>query len=266
MASRADPVRDRWHGYKSDVRVPRSEPGRTPFVITPYVPDAEGVLQPKLPTSGPCGSEGEAVCRLGVHHRRDRRTGPCFPLAVMQCRTHARAFTLYPSGHVPYGREAIAPVSADGAWLDREPEAFSGTAFDAAIDAAAGRAWPRESTGAEGWSTQRRRVQRLARCLGTAPKLQAPQRQRIADVLVVALLIMMEQLRLVVAQPGYRSRGAAICAVLASLPRTPSTPDRLLAAGHIAGLWGQPLRWDGDHCALRPVPYRPGGTRGPPVP
>jgi len=71
---------------------------------------------------------------------------------------HGHAFTLYPHGHVPYGREAIAPVALDGAPLvaaaagamaEREArgsgrvgtaaaERFAPTCFKAALDAAAG--------------------------------------------------------------------------------------------------------------------------------
>ena len=31
---------------------------------------------------------------------------------VQPCRTHRRAFTLYPLGHIPYGRLAVAPVTS----------------------------------------------------------------------------------------------------------------------------------------------------------
>lgn len=46
-------------------------------------------------TSGP--ARYSSICK------RDRTTGPCFPLVVPRCRTHNCAFTLYPPSHVPYG-------------------------------------------------------------------------------------------------------------------------------------------------------------------
>lgn len=33
---------------------------------------------------------------------------------MVQCRTHRRGLTLYPLGHVPHGRLAVAPVGLDG--------------------------------------------------------------------------------------------------------------------------------------------------------
>jgi len=51
---------------------------------------------------------------LVVHHLRERKAGPQTPVTVVQCRTHRRAFTLYPLGHVPYGHLAVAPVTLDG--------------------------------------------------------------------------------------------------------------------------------------------------------
>jgi hypothetical protein len=57
---------------------------------------------------------GDTACVLVVHHVRDRKTGPRIPVTVLQCQTHRRAFTLYPLGHIPYGRIAVAPVALDG--------------------------------------------------------------------------------------------------------------------------------------------------------
>ena len=65
---------------------------------------------------GLSGSEGE--CQMGGAGWRDRVTGPQYPLRKVRCRTHGRSFTLYPVGHVPYGREPVIcqaerPASAD---------------------------------------------------------------------------------------------------------------------------------------------------------
>jgi hypothetical protein len=59
---------------------------------------------------------GDAPCHLWVDHQRARKTGPCFQLTVVHCGLHRRAFTLYPPGHVPYGRIVVAPVSSGGHW------------------------------------------------------------------------------------------------------------------------------------------------------
>ena len=105
-----------------------------------------------LPARGPCGELDKRPCRLWFDHRRERKTGPEFPLTVLRCGAHDRcAFTLYPPGHVPYGRQRIAPVAPDGGAVRSEGddalEVFCSTAFCAALDAAAGRPWPRDGQG-----------------------------------------------------------------------------------------------------------------------
>ena len=73
------------------------------------------------------------------------------------------SFTAYPPGFVPYARSALLG---------------SPSALDAASDAAAGEAWPREAAGPGGsprwWSTQGRALRRYAHALGVflAPKVQ----------------------------------------------------------------------------------------------
>ncbi len=84
------------------------------FVVTPYRPDAKGVLEPDLPTCCIHRVPGGEACDLVVGHLRDRKTGPRFPLTVLRCRVHGCAFTLYPPGHVPYGRRRVAPVDLVG--------------------------------------------------------------------------------------------------------------------------------------------------------
>ena len=73
---------------------------RPAFIVTPYEATSDGRLVPRMPRDGPCRGPGDA-CRLYVHHLRARSTGPCYPLTVVRCGTHGRAFTLYPPGHVP---------------------------------------------------------------------------------------------------------------------------------------------------------------------
>jgi len=61
----------------------------------------------------PRSAVGE-LCRLVRHSFRDRKTGPRFALRILFCATHGCHFTVYPPGHVPYGREAMAPVDERG--------------------------------------------------------------------------------------------------------------------------------------------------------
>jgi hypothetical protein len=116
---------------------------------------------------------GEA-CRLSLHHRRERSTGPGFPLWVLHCSTHGVWFTLYPPGHVPHGRVALAPTTTDGHWITSEPDPhdravelppragdFRGTYFEAAMDAAQGLIGRRDGSAGSSdlwWSTQERRL------------------------------------------------------------------------------------------------------------
>ncbi|MBI2565619.1 MAG: hypothetical protein HYV63_01125 [Candidatus Schekmanbacteria bacterium] len=118
------------------------------MLIVSYHARAGGVLLPDLPPV--CAAHGADAhdCRIAVHHLRPRVAGPGFPLVVAQCRTHRLTFTLYPPGHVPYGRSAVVPIAVDGKRIQRQPAARSaeglrGTIFDAALDGAAGRQWAR---------------------------------------------------------------------------------------------------------------------------
>lgn len=261
------------------------------FVITPYLPGADDRLVPCLPTYGPCGLGDEVACRLVFDHYRPRKTGPCFPLAVLRCMTHGRAFTLYPPGHVPYGRRVIAPVASDGSPVtieqagaeqgrqhpDDEGEqaalppaalAFCGTVFDAALDAAGGRIWQRDHLpgGSERWwSSQGRWIERALRLLGLAPVQSVPLRHEIAELLVVDTLRLQELSSQLGGPVGYRQRGRAICQVLAALPlQSAFLAERLQNCGQRSGLWASPLRWDRSSGALRREPFRLTDTRAPP--
>ena len=94
-----------------------------PFLCAPYVTGQEG--RPR-PVEGidrcPLAPVGE-TCRLRKHDFRDRKTGPRFALRILYCSTHKVYFTVYPPGHVPYGRQAVAPVDERGRVAAPEQEA-----------------------------------------------------------------------------------------------------------------------------------------------
>lgn len=246
----------------------RSRADARPFVITPYVEGAGGILEPKVPDRGPCSERDERPCRLWFDHRRERKTGPAFPLTVLRCGEHERcAFTLYPPGYVPHGRQRIAPVAVDGGALRGEGgevlDAYASTAFAAAVDAAAGRAWSREE-GGPWWSVQGRQLVRLMRWVGVAVDLGDRVRARLAAALGVAQLVLLDAVARIVEAPGYRRRGQAVASVLEALGRDASVADRLVVAGYEAGLWPRPLRWDPVAARLRALPFRARPARGPP--
>jgi len=89
---------------------------RRSFINTPYRVCGEGRLEPELPKQCLAGATGtgEAGCVVAVDHRRARKTGPEHALVVAKCRKHGVAFTLYPTGFVPYSRSAIVAVDAQG--------------------------------------------------------------------------------------------------------------------------------------------------------
>lgn len=252
------------HGSAADAR--------RPFIVVPYAVDAQGRLVASMPSSCPWHESGDGACRLRVDHHRERKTGPCFALAVVRCGPHGRAFTLYPPGHVPYGRLAIAPVSPDGALVRDEPSRentpgeapvappdWPSTVFGAAVDAAAGRAWPRAHPAHPAhWRTQRRRLVRGARLIGIAPRTAADElrhREGMARRLGVPTLLLVGQARRWSEARGYQERGSAIALVLAEMEASRTISDRLMCAGEIEGLWGVPSRWDPGGRVLRRQPF-----------
>jgi len=237
------------------------------FVVTPYHPDENGVLEPDLPSCCIRRLPGGEACDLVVDHLRDRKTGPCFPLTVLRCGVHCCAFTLYPPGHVPYGRQRVAPVGLDGRASGEAdaPLAWHGTVFDAALDAAEGRAWVRASKGGSRWwwSSQGRLLSRALDLVGVAPEQTLDLRHRLAAALDVPTLLLLEGVATIAAAPGYRSRGQAVVEVLAAIPHH-GILDRVLRAGFVAGRWGPPLRWEPALGVLRPLALSSSGTDPPP--
>lgn len=227
------------------------------FVTVPYVMQPDGTLTPVRPLRGPCVAYDARPCRLVKSHVRPRSTGPAIPLHVLCCQVHGIAFTLYPPGHVPYGRGPAVRLGFDGGPVqpeaDRDPTDLrvEGTIFEAARDAAQGKAWDRARDGgsARWWQTQRRHLAQAALWLGVLPGLAATTRERIAAALGVPLLLLREHAARVQRAPGYRSRGAAVMAVVGALPVGVAV-DRLAEAGCVIGRWSAAARGD-RHGVLR---------------
>lgn len=191
---------------------------------------------------------------------------------MLRCLAHQRAFTLYPPGYVPYGRERVAWASPDGRPVHTEGDdgAYRGTTFDAALDGAIGEAWPRtckdKGSDERRWTTQGRRIERSTRLVGVAPDLSDALRLALAEALGVEALLLHDGAAAIGLAPGYRSRGASVAAVLDRLVSGPVAAERLCVAGHLAGLWGRPRVWDAAARQLRTplrgldTPPPPGGT------
>ena len=220
-----------------------------PFVTTTYTANDEGVIRPELP-SYCVFATGAQTCSIFVDHYRFRKTGSQFSLAVVGCTKHPyRRYTLYPPGYFPYSRAPVAPYSPAGELLKNPATGqplWESTLFAAAEDAAAGKRWPEEGL----WDDPRRRrtqgcrLQLAGRLLGVDVQLADGVRERIATRLAVATMKLLSGAKIWAS--GWKMRGAAILAVLLSIPIQASLLDRMLAAGALSGLWARraPYRWD----------------------
>jgi hypothetical protein len=222
------------------------EPPRVarPFVVAPYHPQAKGRLEPTTPSSGPCFEQDQQSCRISWHSWRKRKAGPEFELAVMQCKTHHRYFTVYPHGYAPYQRQPLAPISPSGGPVLglESATAFEGTVFTAALDAAQGKAWQRSSQERNRpyWGTQLRQLQRALLLSGVSQALSENMQHQIATILGVASLLLHEWSQKL-GQAGYRLRGQAVKVVLEQMRPSTQSARRLAEAGCILGLWGTPI-------------------------
>ena len=219
------------------------------FATTTYRADEDGMLRPQLP-SRCIYATGAQRCSIIVDHYRPRKTGPCFPLAVVGCSAHSqRRYTLYPPGHVPYGRVSVAPYSPSGELMvdaaTRKPP-WETTLFAAAGDAAKGEWWSSESLcdDPRRRRTQGRRLELAGRLLGVHPLLEEGVRERIATRLGVATMKLLGGAG--AWSRSWKTRGAAVLAVLYSIPIQASLLYRMLTAGAAGGLWAQPRQWDAD--------------------
>lgn len=194
----------------------------------------------------------DEACVLVVHHVRERKTGPRIPVTVLQCRTHRRAFTLYPLGHLPYGRLAVAPVGLDGELLrstDGEPQvvgkrplAWSTTLFGSAF--AAIHASTVKLTDPRWWATEApERLAQGAAILGVHPALSVQAADAIAFRLEIPRLVLRQAADAYAHARGRAARGHVLVGVLGELGDT-CLLDRVLAAGACAGCWGTVTRWD----------------------
>lgn len=206
------------------------------------------------------------------HSYRPRVTGPCFPILIMKCETHKVHFTVYPLGHFPYGREPLIAVAPDGKPSQEEQAkgdedaCWKDTMFQAALDAAERKAWPREhrKPSQRWWPQQRRLLVWAMTLLGIGLDPVSKGAERIAAALAVPLVLLKQGLEQIRARPGYHSRARAVRCVLRSIPADAGRLDRLLAAGCLAGMWRQPFRWDPHTKKLRALVFRPAGTGVPP--
>ena len=226
------------------------------YVISEYNFDDKGKLRPEVPDYGPCHVWDHCPCKIVAQFFRDRETGPCFPLLIVKCETHGKAFTIYPPGHFPHGRQLLAPVAPDGDSITKKhgPERFEGTLFEAALDAARGRYWLRESEEnslTPRRVTQHRHLSRTALMLGVQPGLHERLREEISGILGLPGQVYYDNRMIVNERPDARRLGKAIRNLLNELEDSPSIFDRLAEVGANVCLWPPPNRWDPRHKRFR---------------
>ncbi|MCP5085052.1 MAG: hypothetical protein GY948_25490 [Alphaproteobacteria bacterium] len=183
-------------------------------------------------------------------------------MTVLRCRTHETAFTLYPPGHTPWGREKWAPVAPDGAALSCEDGAlrFQDTYFEAALVAAQCIVWPREKEFAEDFHkpsfiTQQCRVDRALRLLGL--KGDPGWREAFAQTLSIPGQKLHEAAQAVIKWPSDPSAlGRAVRDVLDDIPCfLGGLFERLAACGAAVGLWPGLHVWRPSLRQLQPMTF-----------
>jgi len=219
-----------------------------------YERDGSGTLQGVLPSRCPLGDDG-SECRVGLHDHRSRKTGPQIPLVVARCHRHEVSFTVYPPGHVPYGRTAVAPVDLQGRRVaPTEPAELgvsigvSGTMWEATADAAAGVRWAEAGGPGGSRRTQGRRLVGAAVLFGLRSEPRV--REQVATVLGIATLTLHEAARRCSEFATWRDRAQQLLGLLKRC-LAGGLSRALLAAGHLTGLWGRPSRWDPGGGRLR---------------
>jgi len=238
-------------------------------VISPYTIDTkEGSPTPALPTVCPLHTTDDRDCRIKNSHRRFRQTGPNFSLFVVVCKEHNIGFTLYPPGYYPYSRHTLAPVSPDGSLLVEQTDKhrFSGTLFDASLDAAAENVWCQESTKnslTPRITTQNRHLGCIARLFGIGAASEARQREEVSQILMIPGQLLHDCFASLSDASAIKIKGAIISRILNRIPFLATIFERLVELGAGAGLWPSPLFCSPGDGVLQPTPFHPVRTTGP---
>jgi hypothetical protein len=209
---------------------------KPPFLCAPYYATGENARYEPPQDIDRCPlAEGGERCHVVKHSFRDRKTGPKVALRILRCKVHSRHFTVYPTGHVPHGRESIAPVDLRGEPTERlQPEDED---WEEDIDSTL-----EMQPGCE--RTHRRRIERDALLLGLAARLPCRTVEEIRGHLGVDGVDHHAASRRFHRVASLRSRGSAIRDIQQNVATGRSRVLRLLAAGFSSGIWGHPLCWD----------------------
>lgn len=249
------------------------------FVVVDFEVGACGEWLPHRPAECFEGSPGGTACRLVVNHWRERPTLELGQLLVLECRVHGVCFTVYPMTLAPYQRAPTLAATPDGRETCSSAEEgdrprLQGTLFEAVEEARDGEKWYSREPGNRKnvkapqlgplrWRGSRlRHLERAESWLGMSLELDDAARVERATVLGVEA-VQLKQASRAASLGTLAHRGGAVCEILEAMPRSaPSTPgcrlERLLWAGHQAGLWGRPWIWETRAAGWRPAMFQAG--------
>jgi hypothetical protein len=229
-------------------------------VVSAYRIEGNGRPQVERPTVGPCADRDDRLCEIRVKHWRMRKTGPCCEVLVLRCETHGVGFTVYPPGHVPYGRRCLVSLSTDGSRVERDRgTGFEKTLFEGAMDAAEGVFWAKESEGGSlhaRYNTQLRHVNRGCELLGLIRAGPPEARVKRMSMLLEIGGVRWEEAR-VLGESGNRvqAKGQGIRHILTLIPQTMRSFEGLASLGYDAGIWPRMQVWDARSGKLRRSPF-----------
>jgi len=159
-------------------------------------------------------------------------------------------------------------VSPDGSLLiEKERHIFSGTLFDAPLEAAKGNIWHQESTEnslTPRLATQNRHLERIASLFGIGKDCEPGQREEVSQILMVPGQLLYDSTVLLKNGCGTGNRGTIISRIVDQIPVYMSIFERLVEVGAAAGLWPTPLLCSSRHLTLNQTPFHPVRTRGSP--
>lgn len=239
------------------------------YVATPYAADPDGIFTAALPTRCPLPPHPDHPCDIEFNYRRERKTGPCFPLLVVHCTTHKISFTLYPPGHVPYGRKPITAIAPDESpYINTTgKDRFGGTLFEAALDAAKAEPWAYhyqpDKTGPS-FNTQTVHIQRAMAMFGLDGVGDPAVCEAVVQVLGIPGQVLHDSGRLCKLSPLYLNKGKAIADILDTIPPSHFLFERLAFLGFLANLWPPLFFWDAQRCRYREYSFHHIGTRASP--
>jgi hypothetical protein len=169
---------------------------------------------------------------------------------------------MYPLGHVPYGRERVAPVTPAGEPVvspqpddagneSRAPD-LATTRFGAIADAAAGRLWPRDTPGRRR-ATQESRVVDASRLL-TVDRAADAVSTEVSRVIGIACLALRDVAALLGSTTDVVERAKQLKPLLDHAVGGARALEHVLALGARAGLWGTVHLW--ATAAASAVPFQ----------